>query len=196
MLGTRQKTVTKDHPSIMARRARRCRASPETAYRIAPEYDAPPDPKHTDDEATAISLGDATSLLQQIVDLPFDMLISANRTSQRNALKHDEQHYEIAIIKAKADSRATTKSKFFPAAPKPVSAHMQPKSTQPISVLESLSSSPTLMTTKEVIDLLRITRNTLCEGCRSGRIPHSRLPNGEYRFDPSRLAHWLNERSA
>lgn len=59
-----------------------------------------------------------------------------------------------------------------------------------------LRNRKTMMTTTEVIDLLRTTRHTLCGWVRAGKIPAVRLPGNSYAFDPLKLADWLAERSS
>ncbi|MGI4828270.1 MAG: helix-turn-helix domain-containing protein [Janthinobacterium lividum] len=52
-----------------------------------------------------------------------------------------------------------------------------------------------LLTSTEVMTLLRVNRATLCRYCRAGLIPHLRMPDFSYRFDPSALTIWIKERS-
>jgi len=52
-----------------------------------------------------------------------------------------------------------------------------------------------MLTSSEVMDLLRVTRATLCGWCRAGKVPHLRMPDNSYLFDP-RIANWLSDRAA
>ncbi len=52
-----------------------------------------------------------------------------------------------------------------------------------------------LLTTNEVMALLRINRATLCRYCRAGRISHIRMPDATYRFDAAAVQAWLQERT-
>jgi excisionase family DNA binding protein len=62
-----------------------------------------------------------------------------------------------------------------------------------MNLIEALRSRTTYLGTNEVMPLLGVTRNTLCEWVRRGRIGAIRVGNG-YLFDPSTLADWLAER--
>jgi hypothetical protein len=37
---------------------------------------------------------------------------------------------------------------------------------------------------------------TLCGWCRGGRVPHMRMPDNSYLFDPVRIAAWMSDRAA
>ena len=50
------------------------------------------------------------------------------------------------------------------------------------------------LTTKEVMELLQLRRNTLCQWVRAGRLPAIRSGNG-YLYDPYLLADWLAVRA-
>jgi excisionase family DNA binding protein len=63
-----------------------------------------------------------------------------------------------------------------------------------MSLIEDLRGQRQYLTTKEVMRLLRVGRNTLCGWVRAGRIPAIRTAGG-YRFDPFVLTVWLAERT-
>jgi len=62
-----------------------------------------------------------------------------------------------------------------------------------MELIEELRRSGSYLSTKEVMKLIRVRRNTLCEWVRTGRIPAIRCGNG-YLFDPRALADWLQLR--
>lgn len=66
-------------------------------------------------------------------------------------------------------------------------------SAQPLSILERLYQRGTLLTTKEVMALLGVTRDTLCDWVRAGKIAAYKLPDG-YKFEPMTVAAWLEAR--
>jgi excisionase family DNA binding protein len=63
-----------------------------------------------------------------------------------------------------------------------------------MSLIEDLRKQEQFLTTKSVMALLDVRRNTLCDWVQSGRIPAVRTGAG-YRFDPCDLADWLTARS-
>jgi excisionase family DNA binding protein len=63
-----------------------------------------------------------------------------------------------------------------------------------MSLIEELRARQNFLSTVEVMSLLHITRGTLCEWVRSGRITAIRIGNG-YLFDPRLLADWLAART-
>lgn len=63
-----------------------------------------------------------------------------------------------------------------------------PKATYP-------SNRQSLMTSNEVMAMLRVNRATLCRYCRDGKIPHIRMPDTSYRSDPDAMQEWLRERT-
>ena len=63
-----------------------------------------------------------------------------------------------------------------------------------MDLIEELRRTDSFLTTKDVMKLLQVGRNTLCEWVRAGRIPAIRSGNG-YLYDPRLLADWLFERS-
>lgn len=63
-----------------------------------------------------------------------------------------------------------------------------------MDLIQKLRLRESFLTTKEVMELLRTRRNTLCEWVRRGRIPAIRTSNG-YLYDPRLLADWLMERT-
>jgi excisionase family DNA binding protein len=63
-----------------------------------------------------------------------------------------------------------------------------------MTLIEELGKRDSYLTTTEVMKLLKMRRNTLCEWIRAGRISAIRTGSG-YRFDPYTLAVWLAERT-
>ncbi len=63
-----------------------------------------------------------------------------------------------------------------------------------MDLTEQLRERTSFLTTKEVMELLQLQRNTLCDWVRTGRIPAIRSGNG-YLYDPHHLADWLAERT-
>ena len=63
-----------------------------------------------------------------------------------------------------------------------------------MDLIQELRLRTSFLTTKEVMKLLQLQRNTVCDWANTGRIPAVRTPSG-YRFDPSVLADWLVARS-
>jgi excisionase family DNA binding protein len=61
-------------------------------------------------------------------------------------------------------------------------------------LVEELRVRESYLTTKEVMQLLRCRRNTLCRWVRNGRMSAIRSGTG-YLFDPRHLAEWLTKRS-
>lgn len=64
------------------------------------------------------------------------------------------------------------------------------------SLSTDLRQRKTMLTTTEVITLLRLSRNTLCSWCRAGKLPSTRMPDGSYLFDPLTLAAWIEARTS
>ena len=62
-----------------------------------------------------------------------------------------------------------------------------------MELLEELRRRGTYLSTREVMELLQVRRNTLCEWVRKGRIRAIRIGNA-YAFDPHLLADWLLKR--
>jgi excisionase family DNA binding protein len=62
-----------------------------------------------------------------------------------------------------------------------------------VELIEELRRRRTYLSTREVMELLQVTRNTLCEWVRRGRIAAIRVGNA-YVFDPHLLADWLGKR--
>jgi excisionase family DNA binding protein len=62
-----------------------------------------------------------------------------------------------------------------------------------VELIEELRRRRTYLATREVMELLHVTRNTLCAWVRRGRITAIRIGNG-YVFDPHLLADWLSKR--
>ncbi len=63
-----------------------------------------------------------------------------------------------------------------------------------MSLIEELKVKQNFLSTVEVMSLLQVTRGTLCEWVRSGRITAIRTGNA-YLFDPRHLADWLATRT-
>ena len=62
-----------------------------------------------------------------------------------------------------------------------------------MDLIEELRRRDNFLSTREVMDLLQVTRNTLCEWVRTGRLVAIRVGNG-YLYDPRILAAWLTKR--
>jgi excisionase family DNA binding protein len=58
----------------------------------------------------------------------------------------------------------------------------------------ALRKRQTFLTTAEVMELLQLRRNTVCNWVTAGSLPAARTASG-YRFDPVALADWLAARS-
>lgn len=63
-----------------------------------------------------------------------------------------------------------------------------------MDLIQQLRQRDTFLNTAEVMNLLDMSRGTLCEWVRAGRISAVRKGNA-YLFDPRRLADWLTERT-
>jgi len=63
------------------------------------------------------------------------------------------------------------------------------------TIIDQIKQRGSYLTSTEVMAILRINRATLCRYCRQGLIPHLRMPDLSYRFDPVALQGWLRERS-
>jgi excisionase family DNA binding protein len=63
-----------------------------------------------------------------------------------------------------------------------------------MDLIQELRRRESFLTTKEVMELLQLRRNTVCDWANAGRIPAVRTASG-YRFDPRVLADWLVARS-
>lgn len=64
---------------------------------------------------------------------------------------------------------------------------------QPLSIRERLLQRETLLTSREAMVVLGITRDTLCDWVRAGKLGAYKLPDG-YKFEPVDLANWLTAR--
>lgn len=60
-------------------------------------------------------------------------------------------------------------------------------------LIEDLRQRENYLTSKEVMELLQVTRNTLCHWVRARRMVAIRGGNG-YRYDPRVMADWLSKR--
>ena len=63
-----------------------------------------------------------------------------------------------------------------------------------MDLIDRLRERSSFLTTKEVMELLQLRRNTLCHWVRAGRLPAIRSGTG-YLYDPHRLADWLDQRT-
>jgi predicted DNA-binding transcriptional regulator AlpA len=63
------------------------------------------------------------------------------------------------------------------------------------SVARQLSNRNRMLDVRELMEILPYTRATLCGWCREGKVPHARMPDNSYLFDPGKILAWLNERS-
>jgi hypothetical protein len=68
------------------------------------------------------------------------------------------------------------------------------QSTPQDSLVQRLLACKSLLTTAELMELLSRNRATVCSWCRQGKIPHFRLPDQSYMFDPVLIAGWLMDR--
>jgi excisionase family DNA binding protein len=64
----------------------------------------------------------------------------------------------------------------------------------PAMVFEYLRGRVTLLITTEVMNLLGVSKNTLCKWVRECGLPAFRMPDHSYRFDPVQLLQWLENR--
>lgn len=62
-----------------------------------------------------------------------------------------------------------------------------------MNLIDRLRKRPSFLTTKEVMQLLGKTRNTVCHWACAGRLPATRVGH-EYLFDPNDIADWLEQR--
>jgi excisionase family DNA binding protein len=69
------------------------------------------------------------------------------------------------------------------------------ESTTKNTMIDDLRTRKEMMTTTEIMALLRITRGTLCGWCRAGKLPHMRLPDNSYLFDPGTVSTWMQKRT-
>jgi excisionase family DNA binding protein len=67
------------------------------------------------------------------------------------------------------------------------------KKGEDMNLIDQLRDRESFLSTVEVMDLLRITRNTLCNWVRCGRLTAVRVGNA-YLYDPQMLADWLEGR--
>jgi hypothetical protein len=70
------------------------------------------------------------------------------------------------------------------------------ETTQSETIIDNLRTRKTMLTSSEIMDLLRITRARLCGWCWAGKVPHLRMPDNSYLFDPVRIAAWMSDRAA
>ena len=64
---------------------------------------------------------------------------------------------------------------------------------QPLSILEHLRQRQTLLSSSEVMPILGITRDTLCDWVRAGKLEAYKMSDG-YKFEPLVVARWLEAR--
>jgi len=62
------------------------------------------------------------------------------------------------------------------------------------TIIGHLRRTTKYLTSTDVLAILPITRATLCKWCRASKLPHFRLPDHSYIFDPVQLADWMLER--
>ena len=66
--------------------------------------------------------------------------------------------------------------------------------SRPLTIRERLYRRETLLTSKEVMAVLGVTRDTLCDWGRAGKIAVYKMSDG-YKFEPVAVADWLGARS-
>jgi len=69
------------------------------------------------------------------------------------------------------------------------------ETTQSETLIDNLRARKSMLMSSEVMDLLRITRGTLCGWCRPGKLPHLRMPDNSYLFDPVTIVAWMSDRA-
>jgi predicted DNA-binding transcriptional regulator AlpA len=57
------------------------------------------------------------------------------------------------------------------------------------------STTESMMTSTEVMALIRINRGTLSRYCRRGVLPHMRMPDNSYRFERNSIQTWIAQRT-
>jgi excisionase family DNA binding protein len=65
--------------------------------------------------------------------------------------------------------------------------------TAPPSLVAQLKLRTSLVTSTEVMEILGVSRNTLCAWVTTRKIPALRIGK-DNKFDPVALAHWIEER--
>ena len=68
------------------------------------------------------------------------------------------------------------------------------KLNPPMPLMDTLRNRKTMLSTAELMDMLSFNRATVCSWCRKGKIPHFRMPDQSYMFDPIQIATWLMQR--
>jgi len=63
-----------------------------------------------------------------------------------------------------------------------------------VTLATNLRQQTRCLTTKEVMHLLQLRRNTVCDWVTAGKMPAIRTSSG-YRFDPMALASWIEART-
>jgi hypothetical protein len=63
------------------------------------------------------------------------------------------------------------------------------------SVLCCVMQAQTVRTRYQPDSIRAANRATLCRYCRASLIPHTRMPDHSYRFDPVALQGWLRQRT-
>lgn len=53
-----------------------------------------------------------------------------------------------------------------------------------------------LLTTTEVMSILRKNRNTICRWTREGKLPAVRMPDNSYLYDPVAIREWIALRTS
>jgi excisionase family DNA binding protein len=80
---------------------------------------------------------------------------------------------------------------FRVAARPPVLADMKSYRAAPSVIASPL---PKLLTSVEVMPILRVTKGTLCAWARVGKLPAIRMPDNSYLFDEAVIMAWLETR--
>jgi excisionase family DNA binding protein len=66
--------------------------------------------------------------------------------------------------------------------------------TAPTTIIDQLRNRKTFLETHEVMNILGVTRDTLCAWVRQGRIQAVRIGKAN-KFDPATLVYWLQDRT-
>jgi predicted site-specific integrase-resolvase len=69
------------------------------------------------------------------------------------------------------------------------------KEVQGDTIIDDLRARTTMLTTSEVMALIRVTRATLCGWVRKSLIPATRMPDNSYLFCPAAIASWMEQRT-
>lgn len=66
--------------------------------------------------------------------------------------------------------------------------------TSTVTTIQPARPEP-LLSTREAMAWLHLSRNTLCRYSSEGIVPCFRFPDGSYRYDRRALEEWLKQRS-